>query len=118
MDSNVLTISLGSWMELPNADYRAWEQRDSMLEGMPCLTRDCRASSGSVARYYAEYVKAKGLGRFFRNGCVVTSVRPLEQVPCAEVRRHVKCHLFITFIAAKRNDCQVSLLSSVTLYFH
>ncbi|XP_066999389.2 oxidative stress-induced growth inhibitor 1 [Anabrus simplex] len=74
MDGNVLTISLGSWMELPGLDFRTWETWD----GGQASSRNSRALVSSVARYYEDYVEARGLSRFFRNGSVVTSVRPLN----------------------------------------
>jgi hypothetical protein len=75
MDGNVLTISLGSWMELPGIEFRAWEAAENA--GV-ISSRDTRASVSSVARYYYDYVHKQGLARFFKNGCVVTSVRPLD----------------------------------------
>lgn len=75
MDGNVLTISLGSWMELPGIEFRAWEAAENA--GVISY-RDSRASVSSVARYYYDYVHKQGLARFFQNGCVVTSVCPLD----------------------------------------
>ncbi|XP_069687626.1 oxidative stress-induced growth inhibitor 1-like isoform X1 [Periplaneta americana] len=70
MDGNVLTISLSSWMELPGVEFRGGSG--------PAHSRDGRASVSSVAQYYHDYVHSQTLARFFRNGCVVTSVRPLD----------------------------------------
>jgi hypothetical protein len=79
MDGNVLTISLGSWMELPGVEFRAWEAGENAgVSSGPASSRDSRASVSSVARYYYDYVHSQGLARFFRSGCVVTSVRPLD----------------------------------------
>lgn len=75
MDGNVLTISLGSWMELPGMEFRAWEAAENAAV---ISSRDSRASVFSVARYYYNYVHKQGLAKFFQNGCVVTSVRPLD----------------------------------------
>jgi hypothetical protein len=75
MDGNVLTISLSSWMELPGIDFRAWEAAEN---GGVVSSRDSRASVAAVARYYYDYVRRQGLARFFRKGCVVTSVHPLD----------------------------------------
>nr|CAD7402052.1 unnamed protein product [Timema cristinae] len=76
MDANILTISLGSWMQLPGVDYRLWEAVDSGSEVLS--SRNCRASVRSVARYYSDYVKTRRIGRFFRNKTVVTAVRPMD----------------------------------------
>lgn len=75
MDGNVLTISLASWMQLPGIDFRAWEAAENA--GV-VSSRDSRASVAAVARYYYDYVHSQGLARFFRNGCVVVSVHPLD----------------------------------------
>jgi hypothetical protein len=95
MDGNVLTISLGSWMELPGLEFRAWEAAENA--GV-ISSRDTRASVSSVARYYYDYVHKQGIDRFFHNGCVVTAVRPLDishsQVCCMHVcmRAHTHTH--------------------------
>lgn len=79
MDGNILTISLGSWMELPGVDFRAWEAAGNTgTSSGPTSSRDSRASVSSVARYYYDYVHNQGLAKFFRNSCVVTSVLPLD----------------------------------------
>ncbi|KAJ9593171.1 hypothetical protein L9F63_015268, partial [Diploptera punctata] len=79
MDGNVLTISLASWMELPGVDFRTWEMmHNGVLNGGPTSSRDTRASVASVAQYYYDYVHSRGLARFFRSNCYVTSVRPLD----------------------------------------
>ncbi|KAJ8868956.1 hypothetical protein PR048_030497 [Dryococelus australis] len=76
MDGNVLTISLGSWMELPDFPFRQWEAIHTA--GGPQHFRNSRVPARSVARYYSDYVQAKKLGRFFRNSAVVTAITPLE----------------------------------------
>ncbi|XP_063237360.1 oxidative stress-induced growth inhibitor 1-like [Bacillus rossius redtenbacheri] len=75
MDGNVLTISLGSWMELPDLPFRRWEAGQAGCGQPP---RDSRVPARLVARYYADYVRAKRLARYFRDGAVVTAVTPLE----------------------------------------
>jgi hypothetical protein len=75
MDGNVLTISLGSWMELPDMEFRAWEAAENA--GV-ISSRDTRASVSSVAHYYYDYVHKQGIARFFQNECFVTALRPLD----------------------------------------
>ncbi|XP_029035879.2 oxidative stress-induced growth inhibitor 1-like isoform X2 [Osmia bicornis bicornis] len=86
MDPNVLTISLNRWMSLPDLDVRQWEmlieseqfrQANSTVQerSNACKTAS-RISVGTVATYYKDYVRRKGLERYFRCGTVVTSVRP------------------------------------------
>jgi hypothetical protein len=93
MDGNVLTISLGSWMELPGVEFRAWEAAENAgVSSGPTSSRDSRASVSSVARYYCDYVHNQGLARFFRNSCVVTSVHPLD------TSHSQVCHKYIYYL--------------------
>lgn len=77
MEGNVLTISRGTWMELPNLGFREWEE--SVCERQQGM-RQKRASVKNVARYYHDYVDIKGLRKYFRESAEVTSVRRLDQV--------------------------------------
>ena len=74
MDGNVLTISLGCWMELPGLNFREWEAQQ---EERCC--RESRASVASVAQYYCDYVKTQGLDKYFMPSSVVTEVRRVPQ---------------------------------------
>ncbi|XP_076239087.1 oxidative stress-induced growth inhibitor 1 isoform X2 [Calliopsis andreniformis] len=98
MDPNVLTISLNRWMSLPDLDIRQWEmlveseklQNTDSLEGdelrdytfqekpLSACKAIGRISVGTVAAYYRDYVRRKGLEQYFRCGTVVTSVRPVS----------------------------------------
>ena len=66
MDSDVLTVSLGSWMELPNLKL-------SELVGNEDVGK--RVNVTLVAEYYQEYVKLMGLSKNFVNRAQVTRVR-------------------------------------------
>ncbi|XP_071448297.1 oxidative stress-induced growth inhibitor 1-like [Hetaerina americana] len=80
MNSSILTISLGSWMELPGLDFRTWEaEARSNAGGMsPTGPRDAaRASASSVALYYQDYVHHMKLEDNFQSGTVVTSAQPI-----------------------------------------
>ncbi|GBL84726.1 Oxidative stress-induced growth inhibitor 1 [Araneus ventricosus] len=77
MDGSTLTISLGSWMELPNLSIREWDACRNRLHSMQSGLRQKRATVGTVAEYYASYVQSQGLNSYFLNNSVVTSVLPV-----------------------------------------
>lgn len=78
----MLTISLSRWMSLPDLDLRHWEKlieaeqiQEPVLTTANIYTRPeelsvCKASSrisvGTVAAYYKDYVRRKGLKQYFR----------------------------------------------------
>lgn len=84
MDPNVLTISLSRWMSLPDLDLRHWEklveaeqlQKSVLTEHDMCAymrqeklnvcKTASRVSVGTVAAYYKDYVRRKGLKQYFR----------------------------------------------------
>lgn len=84
MDPNVLTISLSRWMSLPDLDLRHWEkfveaeqlQKSVLAESDMCAymrqeklnvcKTASRVSVGTVAAYYKDYVRRKGLKQYFR----------------------------------------------------
>jgi hypothetical protein len=78
MDGNVLTISLGCWMELPEMNFREWEATQEAR----CV-RESRATVASVAQYYCDYVEAHNLEQFFRDYSVTTEVTlcPTKSLP-------------------------------------
>ncbi|XP_011702101.1 PREDICTED: oxidative stress-induced growth inhibitor 2-like [Wasmannia auropunctata] len=97
MDPNVLTISLSRWMSLPDLDLRHWEELVEVeqlqksvlaaesnvyarLEKAVCKASS-RVSVGTVAAYYKDYIRRKGLKQYFRCGTTVTSVRPNSDSP-------------------------------------
>ncbi|XP_034230097.1 oxidative stress-induced growth inhibitor 2-like [Thrips palmi] len=95
MIGNVLTISLASWMELPGVDFRTWESSAGTLHALhsntnerfsSCLnnngSKEGRARAASVAQYYADYVRLRGLQKFFHCGTKVFNIEPLENAVC------------------------------------
>lgn len=95
MIGDVLTISLASWMELPGIDFRTWEKTAGALHSninASCLnnnnnnnnpgSKEGRARAASVAQYYADYVRLRGLQRFFHCGTKVLNIEPLENAAC------------------------------------
>ncbi|XP_014468252.1 PREDICTED: oxidative stress-induced growth inhibitor 2-like isoform X2 [Dinoponera quadriceps] len=99
MDPNVLTISLSRWMSLPDLDLRHWEklveaeqlQKSVLAESDVCAymrqeklnvcKTASRVSVGTVAAYYKDYVRRKGLKQYFRCGTTVTSIRSNSDSP-------------------------------------
>ncbi|KAG8201182.1 hypothetical protein JTE90_028837 [Oedothorax gibbosus] len=79
MDSSTLTISLSSWMELPNVDIQEWDIARSRLLSTQSGLRQKRATVGTVAEYYSSYVQTQGLSPYFVNNTVVTSISPAYQ---------------------------------------
>lgn len=86
MDDNVLTISLSSWMELPGLEFRRWEARNGSAN-----TSTRRVPVAAVAAYYQDYVRLMKLGKYFRSGVVVTSVRQINGHPSQVRNRVVSC---------------------------
>ena len=68
-DSELLTVSLGTWMELPSLTMREWR---------PDIMVDNRVSVATVAAYYKEYVQQKSLSSNFVENTFVTSLRMLS----------------------------------------
>ncbi|CAG2112223.1 unnamed protein product [Medioppia subpectinata] len=75
----ILTISLGSWMQLPDMDIREWcsEHR-----------RESRVSLSTVANYYHNYVKTKGLMKNFKHFSSVTSLQFDEKIEKYRIDGH------------------------------
>lgn len=67
MDPNILTLSLGSWMALPDLPY---PYRDNT---------ERRAFAYNVARYYNDYVEKMNLTKYFKTDVTVTKVTPLNR---------------------------------------
>lgn len=66
IDPDVLTLSLGSWMSLPEIPFPT------------CTTNEKRAFARDVATYYQNYVDQMELNRYFKNNTLVTSVVPIN----------------------------------------
>ena len=70
-DSDLLTVSLGTWMELPNLSLKDWNPKKVTSVGK-------RVNVSTVAKYYQEYVKLMSLGSNFEEDTLVTSVRKIS----------------------------------------
>ncbi|XP_076332455.1 oxidative stress-induced growth inhibitor 1-like [Tachypleus tridentatus] len=94
MEGGTLTISLGSWMELPNLPFRDWNSLQH--RGRTCLPgiRQKRVNVENVACYYEDYVDIMGLRKFFVNQTTVTSVH-LVEINCDVDKPNPRiCHLY------------------------
>ena len=89
-DNDLLTVSLGTWMELPNLSMKEWR---------PGVTENVgkRVNVSTVAAYYQDYVQLTSMSGNFEEDSWVTGVRRVsnciekcaEQDPC-EVRSILK----------------------------
>lgn len=96
MDPNLRTLSLSSWMSLPNLNFDDWEReykRISSDDDSDSHTLDdsadksstseeavkTRALVSSVAEYYANYVHLMSLDKFFRNDTIVVAIRQIKE---------------------------------------
>ena len=70
MDNNLLTVSLGAWMELPNLTLSEWKDVGADYGK--------RITVSLVAEYYQDYIKKMALEKYFSNDTVVTSVRKVK----------------------------------------
>ncbi|XP_073986411.1 oxidative stress-induced growth inhibitor 2-like isoform X2 [Rhodnius prolixus] len=74
MDSNILTLSLSSWMELPGMRFEEWEK-----EAYSNSKGNRRVRVSKVAKYYQDYVHKQRLARYQRRG-LATSVTRYDEV--------------------------------------
>jgi len=70
-DSELLTVSLGTWMELPNLSMKDWRPDVAKAVGG-------RVSVSTVAAYYREYVQLMSMGANFDEDTLVTNVRKVS----------------------------------------
>ena len=59
LSGDMLTVSLGGWMELPNLSMEEW--RNSMECRRDKLPSLCRTSVETIAQYYSSYVEIIGM---------------------------------------------------------
>ncbi len=76
-DSDMLTVSLGTWMELPNLSMKDWKPSG--------ITTNGRVNVSTVSAYYRDYVKLKSLSSNFAPDTFVTEVRKITD--CAEIQK-------------------------------
>lgn len=103
MDPNLRTLSLSTWMSLPNMNFDDWKRQyksrndhenqlansndnlndpksdRSLIEGDLSEEVKTRALVASVAEYYENYVHLMNLDKFFRNDTVVVNIRQIKE---------------------------------------
>lgn len=91
IEGDMLTVSLGGWMELPNLNMAEWKASAAEKEGSEVHSR--RATVNQVSQYYLDYVKVMGLEENFHNNTMVTGVRRItpEEMICPET--NARCHI-------------------------
>ncbi|XP_053402807.1 oxidative stress-induced growth inhibitor 2-like, partial [Mercenaria mercenaria] len=74
MDGSMQTLSLSSWMELPDMPFKEWQIKQKRQEEQiePCMNR---ATITDICNYYTAYVEEKNLKKNFHDNYTVTSVR-------------------------------------------
>ena len=100
MDGNVLTVSLGAWMELPNLSLSEWRDVEADYGK--------RINASLVAEYYQDYIKKMDLNEYFSNDTVVTSVRKVKDCSllCEALNDRLlgKCRSQFDFETDAKND--------------
>lgn len=107
MDPNLRTLSLSTWMSLPNLNFDDWErmykskqdgedlvshqdEEDNFDEAKRNADRNLsksdisdevktRAVVSSVAEYYENYVHLMNLDKFFRSDTIVVNIRQIKK---------------------------------------
>ncbi|XP_067138744.1 oxidative stress-induced growth inhibitor 1-like [Centruroides vittatus] len=82
MEGSILTISLGSWMELPNLSIREWDMARTRGRASLSILRQKRVTVSSVGKYYRDYVAIQGLSKYFLDNTNITSVKLLRDHKC------------------------------------
>lgn len=78
IESSLLTVSAGSWMELPGTDFESWRRKsDEKFE------HGNRVKVGDVSAYYLDYVRENDLEKNFYSYTKVTSVKKVN--PCSDL---------------------------------
>nr|XP_022339041.1 oxidative stress-induced growth inhibitor 2-like [Crassostrea virginica]XP_022339042.1 oxidative stress-induced growth inhibitor 2-like [Crassostrea virginica]XP_022339043.1 oxidative stress-induced growth inhibitor 2-like [Crassostrea virginica] len=72
MDGSMQTLSFANWMELPSLCFKEWQNSHHRDESH---ANNGRATIADVRRYYGDFVEERGLGSYFRDQFVVTSVQ-------------------------------------------
>ncbi|KAL4235009.1 Oxidative stress-induced growth inhibitor 2 [Mactra antiquata] len=78
MEGSMQTLSLSSWMELPDMPFQDWVHRNRRNEDPlePCTNR---ATINDVCNYYMSFIEEKNIKQNFFDYHTVTSVRKVYQ---------------------------------------
>jgi len=106
LDTSLLTVSLGSWMELPNLSMSDWQEKKGTK-----VTKEVggRVSMSSVSQYYKDYVDMMELGEKFHNHTVVTEVKQVQGVGEKSLETEIVQNEIFTF---DREDDETGDISS------
>lgn len=78
IESSLLTVSAGSWMELPGTPFNKWREQSNRLS-----EQGNRVKVGDVSAYYLDYIRNNDLAGNFYSYTKVTSVKKVN--PCTEI---------------------------------
>lgn len=81
IEGDMLTVSLGAWMEMPNLSMAEWKASAKHRE-----SQSRRATVSQVSQYYLDYVNVMGLENNFQNNSLVTGVRRVsrQELVCSQ----------------------------------
>jgi len=78
IESSLLTVSAGSWMELPGTPFNTWRELTNRK-----FEQGNRVKVGDVSAYYLDHIKDNDLEKNFFSYTKVTSVKKVN--PCSEL---------------------------------
>lgn len=78
IESSLLTVSAGSWMELPGTNFNTWRELSNRKS-----EQGNRVKVGDISAYYLDYIKDNDLEKNFYSYTKVTSVKKVN--PCSEL---------------------------------
>ncbi|XP_077208072.1 oxidative stress-induced growth inhibitor 2 isoform X2 [Paroedura picta] len=100
MESSMLTISFGDWMELPGYKFKDWAA--AKRRNIKCD----RVLPEEIASYYKHYVKVMGLQKNFRDNIYITSVSRLYREQDHENQSQVKEQVSTQHFQTQEQDGQ------------
>ncbi|XP_048364275.1 oxidative stress-induced growth inhibitor 2 [Sphaerodactylus townsendi] len=104
MESSMLTISFGEWMELPGYKFKDWAA--NKRRNIKCD----RVLPEEIASYYKHYVKVMGLQKNFRDNIYITSVSRLYREQDHEDDSQVNEHVSTQHFQTEEQDGQTPLV--------
>lgn len=111
-DSDMLTVSLGTWMELPNMKMSEWK---------PTLLEDNingRVGVSTVAQYYRDYVKLMSLSQSFDSNTTVERVVKITDCPlvCTDKGFKEPCTKSLSNLSRDDADEENAVFQQESLY--
>ncbi|XP_052248107.1 oxidative stress-induced growth inhibitor 2-like isoform X1 [Dreissena polymorpha] len=90
MEGSMQTLSLSSWMELPNLPFQKWLKSNHSSDRRKETNGD-RATISDVCNYYTHFVNKMNIQNNFYNGYVVTSVKKVHTLKKTSGKEDKKC---------------------------